>query len=309
MGGNEMVEAPRAARRVLAPPALVHEAELEPGDVLLARGIGDLSDAICELDGGDYSHAAFWDGGSVVEATQEGVHEGTLRSLLSHRRYTDAYRFRNGGHVLGDAGWPPEPVVRAVRGYVGGAYASVELLLMGLLIASAHRVSNPLAKLALALLGGPAAKALQDWLDARAKQNKKSMVCTQVVTSGYYEADGTHRYAIEVDVRDRLEAAPVLAAVPVLGAPVEAAAGPGPEFEALRTSCARLVMDALPGAASPALELAASPGAGAASAAFMAAPPRGAPAAAAGSPVLPIVTPRELQTSPTLVLVGRLAQP
>ncbi len=302
---------PRAPRHAVIPTSTLTELDLEPGDVLLARGVGEVSDAICALDGGDYSHAAFWDGANVVEATQEGVRKNTLEGLLSHRRFTDAYRFRKGGHVLGDEGWPPEPVIRAVHGYVGGDYAAAELLLMGLLIASSRRVTSPVARLAIRLLGGPAARKLQEWLDARAKQGKRSLVCTQVVTSGYYDAAPDHAYAIQVAVGELREAVAVGAA-PLLASAAEESVPADPALEsdlqALRSSCDRLVSAALPRLGASDLVLAASP-ASAAAPEMAAETLAGAVTMSAGSGLLPVVTPRELQASPTLSLVGRLAQP
>ncbi len=288
------------------PTRTLTQADLQPGDVLLARGIGDLGDAICKLDGGDYSHAAFWDGAFVIEAVQDGVHAIALEGLLSHRRYTDAYRFRKDGHALGDAGWPARPIVDRVHGFVGGEYASAELLLMGVVIATTRWVKSPLAKLALTVLGGPTAELLQRWLDEHVgRQHKRSLVCTQVVTSGYYEAAPAHTYAIDVDIRGRLElalAGPALgaAAAPIAGGDAAVDA----EYAALSESCDRLIAAALPDLRTGDVVLGASAASGPAIA------PAGAtPYLQAGSPFAPIATPRELQRSPTLSLVGRLAQP
>ena len=44
----------------------IRAADLRPGDVLLCRGRGEISDLVCALDESTYSHSALWDGDRVA---------------------------------------------------------------------------------------------------------------------------------------------------------------------------------------------------------------------------------------------------
>ena len=57
-----------------------------PGDVLLSCGREALSQLICKVDGGMYSHAALWDGHKVVEATARGVVRRVISPAEGSRR-------------------------------------------------------------------------------------------------------------------------------------------------------------------------------------------------------------------------------
>lgn len=97
----------------------VAPASIRAGDVFLSLGRGDLSAGIHQLDGGDYSHAALWSGDAVIEATLPVVREVPLKELTQRSEYVDVYRpvkCRS-----------PEAPVAAGRRYVKRPYGSVNL--------------------------------------------------------------------------------------------------------------------------------------------------------------------------------------
>lgn len=98
------------------------ESDLQPGDVLLSLGKGDLSDAIRGLDGGSYSHAAIWSGTDVIEATLPAVHAIPLSESRGKARYIDVYRHKEGAARSAQ-------VVASAQEYLGRAYAESDLLL------------------------------------------------------------------------------------------------------------------------------------------------------------------------------------
>ena len=110
----------------------ISPSSLEAGDVLLSLGVGKLSDAIRQLDGGQYSHAAIWTGSQVLEATLPEVMTNPLeRSLENHPRvYVDAYR-----HA--DIAGKSAEVVRQAEQLLGRPYAKGDLLLLTALVATA----------------------------------------------------------------------------------------------------------------------------------------------------------------------------
>lgn len=95
------------------------QSELETGDVFLSLGRGDLSAGIHRLDGGDYSHAALWSGSSVVEATLPSVRDVALGALTGRSEYVDVYR-PNSCRVR-------DEVIVASRRYLERPYGAVNL--------------------------------------------------------------------------------------------------------------------------------------------------------------------------------------
>jgi len=134
--------------------------ELEPGDVLLSRGVGSLSDLICSVDGGSYSHAGVWDGQCVVEATLGGIAANPIGHALESQQYVDVYRFCRDGSRLGAHEWPAAPVIGQARSFVGMKYAYADLLLAAVVVALGRRTSLPVMKRALRQLGALAGQQM-----------------------------------------------------------------------------------------------------------------------------------------------------
>ena len=287
-------------------PARIDAAALAPGDVLLSRGIGEISDLICAIDGGSYSHAGIWTGGSVVHASFEGIARAGLETSLADRHHVDVFRYQRDGAALGSPRWPADPVVACAISFVGGAYAYSDLLMLALLIGYGRRPGVPALDSAVRKLGANLAKRLDAWLERQVAQDAAGrpapMTCTELVGAAFYSAASVpaHAYALEVLLPGRSPAPP-----PALSGPDPAAAEYERVAESIRQVLRRhgLALDADAG------------GDPEASSADPANPrallgltrPRRVIAGERGLP-LRTLTPRDLETSPTLVRVGRLAE-
>lgn len=169
--------------------------DLLPCDVLLCRGNGMLSDAIVALDGGSYSHSAFFDGSGLVQATSRGVVKDDI-GILKEETYVDVFRFIKQHHQIGDAGWPAEPVVKeadqiAVEGH---KYAFDHLFLLGLVAISRRIPMVPFEKKLLRIILDHAINVLFKVLD----EGKEPMVCSEVVYRCFAEALPIEKYQLEI---------------------------------------------------------------------------------------------------------------
>jgi hypothetical protein len=70
---------------------------LKVGDVLLAHRDDVISDIIRLIDGGSFSHAGLFDGNDVVEAGPGNIERTPLQTFIDGHKYVDAYRY----HTLG----------------------------------------------------------------------------------------------------------------------------------------------------------------------------------------------------------------
>lgn len=279
--------------------------DLLPGDVLLSFGTGTLSDMIRILSGGLYSHAAVWDGENVIEATERGVKRDTLQFETTAQVYVDAYRWQPlppEDHQLGDPAYPSRPVTDQAGAIAaaGPKFAYDELLMAAFVISVSDLPLGPFRALAREVVW-----KLDAWVHKHVEGRKKrTMVCTEVVCTSFWQADPNPLYAINIQVGGSRAAQLVAAASrpsPRRAALVKGAiAAPSmSEDEELRRQCARLLLRAA--GPSRRKRLRASVAAPRAVAAGPVLEPAGGP----GIP-LGCVTPRDLQDSPNLKLVGRL---
>jgi hypothetical protein len=284
-------------------PDRIEAAALAPGDVLLSRGIGEISDLICAIDGGSYSHAGIWTGTSIVHATFEGIERDGLEAAVADRQYVDAFRYHRDGAVLGSARWPVEPVLECAASFVGGSYAYSDLLMLGLLIGYGRRPGIPALDSAVRKIGARLAERLDAWLERQTGHGSDGrpapMTCTELVGAAFYAAasDPAHAYAIEVVLPGR---SPL---------PPRALSGPDPgaaEYERVAESVRQVLRRHGLALAAEANPTAASGDPPNPRALFDLTRPR---RAIAGERALPLrtLTPRDLETSPTLTRVGRLA--
>ncbi len=319
--------------------------DLLPGDVLLSRGetncgpdeklptserdlvdmlerqkIPSLADVICGLDGGAYSHASMWtERGTAevgnAEATRAGIKLNPLSIDVNEQVYIDIFRFRSGEHRLGDDDWPAQPIVGRAYFYTDDdnayQYAYDKLVLMALLLVAGKVPKRPIVKLLVNTLGPLMVK----WIDENITgKDKRAMICTELVCRCYWEGDGdpTRKYGIEIDIDGTRSVSPMantlLADLPQpddeLHDPDLAA-----EYEALTQACAQGLFGNQPDVMQPLAALhhehlaAAKPTGGGVQ-------PLGAArrSAKAGGALLPAqaVTPRDMQQSPSLTLIGRL---
>ncbi len=165
-------------------PQQLKLADLEPADVLLARGHGIVSDLITKADGGRYSHGALWSGIGVIQATSKGITHAP-----QEEGEFDVYRHR----TLDDAG--ATEVVDYAKSQVSGTYAYGELVLLGLLFSCGLRVRGAILNRVLEMIGGPQAAALEKWLSEHTSQ--KIRVCTELVATCYYHTT-QQRFALRI---------------------------------------------------------------------------------------------------------------
>ncbi|UCF95101.1 MAG: hypothetical protein JSW39_13440 [Desulfobacterales bacterium] len=179
--------------------------DVKRGDVLLSCGRGEFSNAIRLLDGGDYSHAAFCvgrdrrAGPKIVEATRKGVMENPLAPDITGQEYVDVYRFTSDtGENFGSAGWPDAPVIARAHYYKDRRiqYAYDQLFMLSALIMVRKA---PLGKLGRA--------NIRFWLDRMIRclrddlaGGKTQVTCAELVYRCFYEAEAipTGKYGLSI---------------------------------------------------------------------------------------------------------------
>jgi hypothetical protein len=257
-------------------------ADLSPGDVLLFHGNGLLSRFIRLFDGSDYSHAAIFDGENVVEAEAElgnGICVDSVEKACSSASYVHVYRFMSKDGERFNNLLPYAPVATQVDAFkkTPESYAYSQILLLGILLAS-RRVPIPGIAPILRHFLDEAAEKLNDWLNV----GRKVIICSELVYKCFYDVRDD-RYAIDVPGVDPS----------VVSVGLESRATLMPQITP-DTDTAHLQKDA---------------------AAFLATYRLAKPemtlpnATGAGGEVLAIpefVTPRDLATSPNLLLIGQL---
>lgn len=158
--------------------------DLKPADVLLARGQGVVSDLIAKADGGRYSHGALWSGIGVIQATSNGItHEPFETGEF------DVYRYKE----LDGAG--AAEVVDFAKSQVSGSYAYGELVLLGLLFSCGLRVKGALLNRVLDAIGGSSATRLEAWLQEHSQQRIR--VCTELVAASFFRTT-KQRFALRI---------------------------------------------------------------------------------------------------------------
>jgi hypothetical protein len=169
---------------------------LRPGDVLLSHGGGGVDSPSYWarlFDGGDYSHAAYWDGAEVVEAVAEGVRCVSLEEEIRTHEYVDVYRFSKDGRELGHPGWEPEPIHERAHAYVGSRYATTRLAVIGLLVGTGRKIGLPqLERLMRGPLGIEFERDVKDWR----RTGLRPLICSELVASAFYESTPDRRFAL-----------------------------------------------------------------------------------------------------------------
>lgn len=279
----------------------IEASELKPGDILLSRGDTQISNAIVGGDGGSYSHAALWSGTGVIEC----VLKGTSEHALDGDR--DVYRHPQLTPTAADA------IVCFGRDQLGEQYAYTELMMLGMLFAVGINPSRSIVDLALHLLGGGRAENLQRFFDDLAS-GRAPRVCTELVALAYFRVEFP-KFALRVTPK---AARPKVAAVKTQGLLVKPAAfhvdtsvEAAASLEALtdlRASCHQLFvksqllppLEAAPPANQGTIETALEPKKLLSGSVAL---------DAVGGHRLGVVTPGDLQFSPSLQFVGRIVTP
>jgi hypothetical protein len=157
------------------------QAAVEVGDVFLSLGRGDLSAGIHRLDGGDYSHAALWSGDSVIEATLPAVREVPLAALTERSEYVDVYR-----PLTSRA---PHVVVEASRRYVKRPYGAVNLAVCTLATTVTSWLPGDWSKLNVLLELGELGRMIEIVSElTRSATQTASVTCVELVGRSYSES-------------------------------------------------------------------------------------------------------------------------
>jgi hypothetical protein len=154
--------------------SFIDPAQLRPGDVLLMKGIGAVSDLIAWFGDSSYSHAALMiEGGAFVEAALPVSRRVLLADRLrqaDHYDFIDVYRpTQSSGKPL--EGTQRDAIARAASALLGVNYPLNAMLQMAVFAGLRNRI--------------PADKSLRwllrEILDYLITQDPKHMVCSELV--------------------------------------------------------------------------------------------------------------------------------
>jgi hypothetical protein len=166
-------------------------AQLEPGDILLHMGTGELSKLIAWVGDGLYSHAALViEGGRLIEAAAAGVRHATLADrtrMTANFRYIDVFRPLRPG-LLDTKGIAA--VLAAAEVYLGRPYPMTSLVTLGIACAVRNKVpSDPDMR-----------KAIRMALDLVIENDTSKVVCSELVYRGFDEATTRPAHALRLEV-------------------------------------------------------------------------------------------------------------
>jgi hypothetical protein len=135
----------------------------------------------------------------VVEATKKGVVANKLKDDMDVQEYIDLYRFKSDtGDNFGSPGWPPEPVLDRAHYYKdrGTDFAYSQLLLMGILVL-VRKV--PLGNLPQARIRYWLAEFIK-YFKPRVTSGKEDVTCSELTYRCFYEAETTPagKYGLDI---------------------------------------------------------------------------------------------------------------
>lgn len=158
-------------------------AALQPGDVLLMLGRGELSGLIAWFGDSIHSHAALVaDDGDLIEAAAHGVRRYPLAQRLADTaevRFIDAFRpLAHDGGALTDA--DRGLVVAHAQSLLGVPYPLDSLAMLGVVVAVRGKAfpAHPMARL-----------LIREALDHLVRDNPSHMVCSELVYRSFAECD------------------------------------------------------------------------------------------------------------------------
>jgi hypothetical protein len=174
--------------------------DLHPGDILLCKGEGWLSDLIVLFDEGPYSHAAFYAGvingeHFVIQATERGMLCCPIKSL-EQEAFTDVFRFNKNKHQIGSEGYPYDPIYKVGNGYVeaGTKYAFSHLVMLAMLAVTRDIQLDPTTRKILRIVLDNAAAYIFQLID----EGKTPLICSELVYRCFDEADASKKYQFAV---------------------------------------------------------------------------------------------------------------
>ncbi|SCY90353.1 C40 family peptidase [Alkaliphilus peptidifermentans] len=179
----------------------IKKIDLFPGDILLCRGKGWISDLIVLFDGGTYSHTAVYVGERcgehlIIQATSDGVVCTPIEDIKTET-FTDVYRFNKNGHKLGDDQYPYNPVIDVCQKYADSKtkYAFSHLILLAILSVTREIPLDYTTKKIIRSILDDATAHLFKLID-----NKTTpMVCSEVAYRAFDEADNNRKYQLSIE--------------------------------------------------------------------------------------------------------------
>ncbi|MEU5188994.1 hypothetical protein AB0G83_17855 [Streptomyces klenkii] len=163
---------------------------LKPGDVLLTRGAGWISRAICLLDSSEVSHASLaLDRDTVAEAVGEGLRTVSFEQALDEHDLAV-------GHTLTQAPADMAPVLDVARGYLarGTSYAHQQILLLAVLCVTRRAPMPPGGRRMVRTVLDQAAAAV----NSMAERGRQPMICSEFVYRCHLEAHPQPPYALSI---------------------------------------------------------------------------------------------------------------
>ncbi|GHH56393.1 hypothetical protein [Streptomyces candidus] len=153
---------------------------LKAGDVLLTRGTGCISRAICLLDGSEVSHALLvLDRDTIAEAVGQGLRTASFEQAQDKHDLVV-------GRTLTTAPADMAPVLDVARGYLtrGASYAHQQILLLAVLCVTRRAPMPPGGRRMVRTVLDQAAAAV----NAMAERGQQPMVCSEFVYRCHREA-------------------------------------------------------------------------------------------------------------------------
>lgn len=157
-------------------------ADLQIGDVLLSEGDSELSRAIRSLDGGRYSHGGLWAGEALIESTLPVVRGASLAEVAEHALIIDVYRHHTAERARPD-------VVAAARRYLARPYGALNLGLSTMVVALSTLMPGEWSSLNL-LYGAGNLKRIAGLLRAgvHTELQTPQVTCVELVGRAFSEA-------------------------------------------------------------------------------------------------------------------------
>jgi hypothetical protein len=179
--------------------------DLKIGDVLLSEGDSELSRAIRSLDGGRYSHAGLWVEDALIESTLPVVRTASLAEAAEHALVIDVYR-----HRAAERARPA--VIEAARGYLSRPYGALNLGLSTLVVALSTLMPGEWSSLNL-LYGAGNLKRIAGLLrtTVAAEVRSPQVTCVELVGRAFSEASAP--LSIHLEGHGRFDALDFLKAV------------------------------------------------------------------------------------------------
>jgi hypothetical protein len=187
-------------------------ADLAPGDLILSRAKlcipgGWESALIVLLDGGDYSHAALFNGAAFVEMIGVGIVASPPRVKTHVHRYSHVYRFHDPDGADLDQRLPSGPVTHAADGYLNSVnrYGYTELVMVAIILVLRGAFARPWQRACFELLAGIVLTRLKRLVDKWRDERVVTMTCTQFVSQSYWDAHQAtaETYGVRILVRRR----------------------------------------------------------------------------------------------------------